>query len=133
MDYSTAFGNVAEKRTVCLSGRTADRMADDSNRSPGARGFRRHAEWAPHEATWLTWPHCQVTWPGVVLAEVVEPAYVAMIDALRGGETVNVCVLSDDHAAYVADRLRQSGIASGEGTPVRLRVVPTTASPGWTP
>ncbi len=100
-------------------------MADATQRSPGARGFRRHAEWAKHEATWLTWPHCQDTWPGVVLAEAVEPVYVAMIDALRAGETVNVCVLSDDHAQSVADRLRQSGIASGEGTPVRLRVVPT--------
>ena len=103
----------------------ADRMADETTRSPGARGFRRHAEWAPHEATWLTWPHCQDTWPGVVLAEVVEPAYVAMIDALRQGETVNVCVLSDEHARYVASRLREAGLASGEETPVRLRVVPT--------
>ena len=93
--------------------------------SPGARGFRRHAEWQEHEATWLTWPHCQDTWPGVDLDEQVVPAYVAMIDALRHGETVHVCVLSSDHAARVAERLRQSGIASGDGTPVRLRVVPT--------
>lgn len=100
-------------------------MADETARPPGARGFRRHAEWEPHEATWLTWPHCQDTWPGVVLAEVVEPAYVAMIGALRGGEAVHVCVLDDDHAAHVAERLRQSNIQSGEGTPVRLHAVPT--------
>lgn len=100
-------------------------MANDSNFSPGARGFRRHAEWTPHEATWLTWPHCQDTWPGVDLTESVVPAYVAMIDALRQGETVNVCVLSDEHARTVTERLRRSGIKSGEGTPVRLRVVPT--------
>ncbi|MDT7856595.1 agmatine deiminase family protein [Rubrivirga sp. S365] len=93
--------------------------------TPGALGYRRPAEWDRHEATWLTWPHCQDTWPGVVLAEAVEPAYVAMIDALRHGEAVNVCVLSDDHAATVADRLRAGGVASGHGTPVRLRVVPT--------
>lgn len=100
-------------------------MADAPDRSPGARGFRRHAEWQPHEATWLTWPHCQDTWPGVVIDEVVAPAYVAMVDALRQGETVHVNVLSDEHAAAVAERLRQSGVASGEGTPVRLHVVPT--------
>ena len=93
--------------------------------TPGALGYHRPAEWEPHEATWLTWPHCQDTWPGVVLEEAVEPAYVAMIDALRHGEAVNVCVLSDDHAAYVTERLRAGGVASGDGTPVRLRVVPT--------
>ena len=93
--------------------------------SPGARGFRRRAEWAPHAGTWLTWPHCTDTWPGVDLATSVVPAYVAMIDALRSSETVWVNVLSPDHAAAVADRLRQSGIESGDGTPVRLVVMPT--------
>lgn len=59
------------------------------------------------------------------LAASVVPAYVAMIDALRQGETVWVNTLSADHAAAVAGRLRQSGIESGDGTPVRLVVVPT--------
>lgn len=93
--------------------------------TPSARGFRMPAEWAPHEATWLTWPHCQDTWPDVDLAEAAEPAYVAMVEALRHGETVNVAVLSDEHAARVAGRLGAAGIETGEGTSVRLRVVPT--------
>ncbi len=27
-------------------------------------GFRMPAEWEPHEATWLAWPHENTDWPG---------------------------------------------------------------------
>ena len=61
------------------------------------------AEWEPHVATWLTWPHCEETWPGKL--ESVFPPYVAMIDALRLGETVHVNVLDEDARERVADLL----------------------------
>ena len=93
--------------------------------SPAARGFRMPAEWARHEATWLTWPHCTDTWPDADLTEAAEPAYVAMVDALRAGETVNVAVNDADDAARIAKRLAAAGIVTGAGTNVVLRVVPT--------
>ncbi len=31
---------------------------------PGQLGFRMPAEWEPHEATWLAWPHERTDWPG---------------------------------------------------------------------
>ena len=31
---------------------------------PGARGFSMPAEWAPHRATWIAWPHEVKDWPG---------------------------------------------------------------------
>lgn len=91
--------------------------------SLAARGFRMPPEWAPHEATWLTWPHCTETWPGMDLVAEVEPAYTAMVRALAEGETVHVNVLSDDHAARVRDVLRAGGVP--EAAPVRLHVLPT--------
>jgi len=30
----------------------------------GPRGFRMPAEWEPHEATWMAWPHNREDWPG---------------------------------------------------------------------
>src|SRR5436309_1723073 len=33
-------------------------------RTPRARGFRMPAEWEPHEATWIAWPHNREDWPG---------------------------------------------------------------------
>jgi agmatine deiminase len=32
--------------------------------SPNTLGFRMPAEWEPHEATWLGWPHELTDWPG---------------------------------------------------------------------
>ena len=32
--------------------------------APRTRGFRMPAEWEPHEATWIAWPHNRYDWPG---------------------------------------------------------------------
>src|SRR5688500_12941667 len=32
--------------------------------TPATLGYRMPAEWAPHAATWLAWPHRLKTWPG---------------------------------------------------------------------
>ena len=34
------------------------------NQTPHSLGFRMPAEWEPHEATWLGWPHELTDWPG---------------------------------------------------------------------
>src|SRR5215471_547343 len=31
--------------------------------TPRSRGFRMPAEWEPHEATWIAWPHNRDDWP----------------------------------------------------------------------
>jgi agmatine deiminase len=35
-----------------------------SNDTPASLGYRWPAEWEPHTATWLAWPHKPETWPG---------------------------------------------------------------------
>ena len=32
--------------------------------TPRAAGYRMPAEWEPHEATWIAWPHNRQDWPG---------------------------------------------------------------------
>ncbi|HWB96614.1 MAG TPA: agmatine deiminase family protein, partial [Bryobacteraceae bacterium] len=34
------------------------------SKTPLALGFRMPAEWEPHEATWIAWPHNREDWPG---------------------------------------------------------------------
>jgi agmatine deiminase len=34
------------------------------SKTPHSLGFRMPAEWEPHEATWLGWPHELTDWPG---------------------------------------------------------------------
>jgi agmatine deiminase len=39
-------------------------MARLDRATPAALGFRMPAEWEPHEATWIAWPHEISDWPG---------------------------------------------------------------------
>ncbi|HTV47891.1 MAG TPA: agmatine deiminase family protein [Phycisphaerae bacterium] len=45
--------------------------------TPASMGYRMPAEWEPHEATWLAWPHNQEDWPGKfgpipwIIAEII--------------------------------------------------------------
>ena len=58
---------------------------------PTDLGFRMPAEWEPHSATWLTWPHNLETWPGQDMAKI-EAVYVQMIKTLAKGEKIHLLV-----------------------------------------
>lgn len=67
----------------------------DRTRTPKSRGYRWPAEWEPHAATWLSWPHKRDSWPGhfdniphvwadlVKILSASEPVHI-----LAGGEAV---------------------------------------------
>ncbi|MBN1238894.1 MAG: agmatine deiminase family protein [Gammaproteobacteria bacterium] len=61
--------------------------------------YRMPAEWAPHAATWLSWPHNRDTWPGCF--DGVEPAMVEAAAALAESELVRINVLDEAHEAHV--------------------------------
>ena len=63
------------------------------------------AEWSPHEATWISWPHNAETWPGV-LGEA-EAAMAALVAALAPGEDVYVNVRDEAHARHVGRQLHR--------------------------
>lgn len=77
------------------------------------------AEWEPHAATWLSWPHNRDTWPGKF--EPVEPAYAEMVRALAASETVHINVLDAAHDRHVEQFLQKRGITGD----VRLHRFPT--------
>jgi agmatine deiminase len=56
--------------------------------TPAALGYRMAAEWEPHAATWLAWPHKLESWPGKF--EPVPPIYVKLIETLSQHELVHV-------------------------------------------
>ena len=82
-------------------------------------GFRWPAEWEPHVATWLSWPHNPDTWPGC-LAEA-EAAFVAMARALHGREALHINVRSEAEGARVRTLLAEAGVTEA----VRTWVIPT--------
>jgi agmatine deiminase len=81
----------------------------DTEAWPTAR-YRMPAEWAPHEATWLSWPHNPETWPDCF--DLVEPAMVEVVRMLAETERVHINVLDDAHASHLEDLL--DGVAPPE-------------------
>jgi agmatine deiminase len=75
------------------------------------------AEWEPHAATWLAWPHKRESWPGIF--ERIPPVWAAIIRALRGSEQVRL--LTADAAMEEEILAALDGDLSG----VRLFRVPT--------
>lgn len=61
--------------------------------TPGELGYYFPAEFAPHIATWLSWPHKEASWPGKI--ETIYPAYAAFIKELTRGELVRINVVDD--------------------------------------
>lgn len=60
--------------------------------TPKSKGFRFPAEWEPHRATWLSWPHNQNSWPGKI-ASIYKP-YCLFIKEIAKGE--RVCINVND-------------------------------------
>ena len=67
--------------------------------------FRMPAEWEPHEATWLAWPHYKNDWPGKF--EPIPWVYAEIIRNLARHERVELIVndaASEKSARKVLDR-----------------------------
>ena len=62
--------------------------------TPRALGFRMPAEWEPHEATWLSWPHKEESWPGAF--EPVAGVFAEIARHLASSELVRINV-ADEH------------------------------------
>jgi agmatine deiminase len=58
--------------------------------TPAQLGYRMPAEWEPHAATWLSWPHDPITFPERV--DKAEDAYRKILKALAPHERVNLLV-----------------------------------------
>jgi agmatine deiminase len=63
--------------------------------TPRALGYRMPAEWEPHEATWLAWPHNPDDWPGKF--QPIPWVYAEIVGHLARVEDVHILV--DDAAA----------------------------------
>jgi agmatine deiminase len=59
-------------------------------KTPAELGFAMPAEWEPHEATWLGWPHCRSDWPGKLAA--IEWVYGEMVRKIAVGEKVRIVI-----------------------------------------
>src|SRR5437870_4019860 len=61
---------------------------------PAELGYRMPAEWEPHEATWIAWPHERSDWPGKFAA--IPHVYTEIVRHLQASETVRILVNDAD-------------------------------------
>ena len=80
---------------------------------------RMPAEWEPHAATWVAWPHNAETWPGCL--DAAEREFRLLVEKLSASEPVHVVVQNAEHARHVHEQL----IPLGTARPIQLHEVPT--------
>ena len=88
---------------------------------PRGAGYRMPAEWEPHAATWLAWPHNLDTWPDDL--KRVQQTWVEMIRTLAVGETVDLLVNDASSETEVAVRLGRGGVDTRRVTFHRIPTV----------
>lgn len=83
------------------------------------------AEWEPHAATWIGWPHNRSDWPGRF--GPIPWAYTELVRHIAAGEDVEILIQSTADQREARAMLRRAGI---DGRRVRFRRFPTNR--GWT-
>jgi agmatine deiminase len=74
-------------------------------KTPRELGYRMPAEWEPHQATWLAWPHNPEDWPGKFPA--IPWLYAEIVRLLAEREQVHLIVEDERTERRVAGMLRR--------------------------
>ena len=78
-------------------------------KTPKEEGYYFPAEFAKHDATWLSWPHKEASWPGKI--DSIFPVYAEFIRLLAEGEQVNINV-ADERMKQKALKYLEKGLAN---------------------
>ena len=69
------------------------------------------AEWEPHRATWIAWPHNRSDWPGKI--EAVRWCYVEIVRGLAAVEPVEIVFRDGFSERRALRRLARAGVDAG--------------------
>ncbi|HMO33364.1 MAG TPA: agmatine deiminase family protein [Lacibacter sp.] len=76
--------------------------------TPRELGYQFPAEFAPHTATWLSWPHKEASWPGKI--HTIFPFYAQFIKEISKGEQVCINVADAAMQSLAVDHLEKAGV-----------------------
>ncbi|HEY8165414.1 MAG TPA: agmatine deiminase family protein [Gemmatimonadaceae bacterium] len=93
--------------------------ASESATTPAA-GRLIPAEWAPHDATWIAWPHHEPDWPRKL--EAVKWVYAEIVRALQTHERIEILCNDESIRDSVRETLDAHDVARSS---YRLHIVPT--------
>src|ERR1700693_3899010 len=100
------------------------KMRFHSGHTPAALGYRMPAEWEPHEATWLAWPHEKTDWPGKF--PPIPWVYAEIVRHLSRVEKIRILVQNRSEEESARRGLKKAG---AELSAVEVFRVPTDR--GW--
>jgi agmatine deiminase len=93
--------------------------------SPRALGFRMPAEWEPHAATWIAWPHERSDWPGKF--KTIAWTFAELARVIHYGERVRILV-----ADAAAERQAKALLASSGVDVARIDFFRVPTNRSWT-
>src|SRR5690242_191508 len=100
-------------------------MTISARQTPASLGFTMPAEWEPHAATWLGWPHNPTDWPDKL--DAIRWVYTEIVRKISAGERVRILVNSRAEAKVASKYLTRSAVDLKR---VEFIVHPTNR--GWT-
>lgn len=71
--------------------------------TPTQSNFSFPAEWEPHTATWLSWPHKDESWPGKI--GMIYHKYAEFVKVVAEGELVRINVVDEQMEAFAKQQL----------------------------
>jgi agmatine deiminase len=77
-------------------------------KSPKEAGYYFPAEFEPHEATWLSWPHKEASWPGKI--HTIYPNYSLFVKHLALSEKVRINVTDEAMKTFAVEQLQKAGV-----------------------
>jgi agmatine deiminase len=78
-----------------------------STTTPHELGYRMPAEWEPHDATWLAWPHNPEDWPGKF--QPIPWVYAEIVRLLSARERVHILVDDEKTEQRAPSMLKRAG------------------------
>src|SRR3954471_21570852 len=122
---------LATKRAMHKPARMAPRAArravpdGDSTQTPFAEGYAMPAEWEPHAATFLAWPHEASDWPGKF--EVIPWVFAEIARVITQSERVRLLVRN------AADRKHATAVFSSSGVDLKqVDFITAATDRSWT-
>jgi agmatine deiminase len=92
--------------------------------------YRMPAEWEPHLATYLVWPHNLDTWPGKF--EPVPPIFARIAAALAHFEPVRTLVRDTTQIADIREMIAAASTPDGEPVRMdRIELIPIATNDSW--
>ena len=93
--------------------------------TPAELGYTMPAEWEPHAATWLGWPHNASDWPGKF--EVIPWVYGEMVRKISAGENIHLIIRHKQDEQLARHIFKSVGVDLRK---IKFVVHPTNR--GWT-